>query len=383
MHDYIGIHFSELALKGQNRPYFRKKLRDNIKKALKGQAFGAIENLHDRILIKLSRDSGRDEISGRIKNIFGVSHFYFACSCKKTVESIREESGKLFSGTPKSKTFKVAASRSDKEFPVNSMELNRRIGEFLYNQGYKVDIKKPDITLYIDVIKHSALVYTEKVRCQGGLPVGSSGKVVVLFSGGIDSPVAAWYAMRRGCRPVYVHFHALRNNKEAMKSKIGKLIETLNKYSRTARVYLVPYDIFQLSSPGKNELVLFRRFINRIAERIAEQEGAKALVTGESVGQVASQTLDNINAIEEAVKIAIIRPLAGFTKEEIIDKAKEIGTFELSIQDYKDCCSIISRHPKTKAKLDEIKREEERMNIEKLLEKTMKNIEVVSVKEKQ
>ncbi|HLD84009.1 MAG TPA: tRNA uracil 4-sulfurtransferase ThiI [archaeon] len=378
MHDVIGVNYSEIALKGQNRGYFERKLRQNVRRALKGEQCD-VEGLPDRILVRPLPGADEKSIGAKLKCVFGISHFYPAFSCGKSVDEISRKAQEIFAGIGKEKTFKVKCSRSDRTFPIGSQELNRQIGEILYNSGRKVDVKKPDIVLYADILKDSALVYTEKTPCYGGLPAGSSGRVTVLFSGGIDSPVAAWYAMKRGCQPVYVHFHAMRSNAEAAKSKIAKLVERLCIFSGRVRLYLVPYDVFQVNCSSDYELVLFRRFINRVAEKIAQLEGAQALVTGESIAQVASQTLDNIAAIEEAVKMPIIRPLAGMNKDEIIAKAQEIGTYDLSIEDYKDCCSIVSRHPKTKANLEKIKADEERMNIEKMAEETLALAEAVVV----
>ncbi|MBI4018638.1 MAG: tRNA 4-thiouridine(8) synthase ThiI [Candidatus Aenigmarchaeota archaeon] len=375
MHDMIGVHYSEIALKGQNRGYFEKSLRQNVRRMLKGEEC-SIESVHDRILIRLLPGANEKSIGEKLQCVFGISHFYPAFSCGKSIEEIGLKAREIFQQVPKDKTFKVKSSRADKKFPIDSQELNRRLGEIFYNDGYTVDVKKPDVTLHVDIIKDFALVYTEKTACYGGMPVGTSGKVVVLFSGGIDSPVASWYAMKRGCRPVYVHFHAMRSNADAAKSKIGRLVQSLCRYSGRAKLYLVPYDTFQVSCASDYELVVFRRFINRVAEKIAALEGAKVLVTGESIAQVASQTLDNMAAIEEAVKIPIIRPLAGMNKDEIIAKAEEIGTYELSLGDYKDCCSIVSRHPRTKANLEKIKADEEKMNIEKLAEETLAQAEM-------
>ena len=374
MHDVIGVNYSEIALKGQNRPYFEKSLRQNVRRMLKGEEC-VVEGVCDRILVRLLPGADEKSIGGKLKCVFGISHFYPAFSCGKSIEEIGAKAREIFAGIGKDRTFKVKSSRADKTFPVDSQELNRRLGEIFYNDGYRVDVKKPDVTLHVDILKDFALVYTEKTPCHGGMPVGTSGRVIVLFSGGIDSPVAASYAMKRGCRPVYVHFHAMRSNADAAKSKIAKLVKSLCRYSGRAKLYLVPYDTFQVNCTSDYELVLFRRFINRVAEKIADVEGAKALVTGESIAQVASQTLDNMAAIEEPVKIPVIRPLAGMNKDEIIAKAEEIGTFELSIEDYKDCCSIVSRHPRTKANMEKIKTDEEKMGIEKMVQETLAQAE--------
>ena len=370
--DCIGIHYPEISLKGDNRPYFVRKLRDNTRKALKGESF-SVETLHDRMLVNLTDDSDKTRIASKLRKVFGISHFYFARSCERDMRKMNEEAAALLG---KEKTFKIKSSRAAKDF-LSSPEINKAMGEELEKTGYVVDLEKPKVTLFIDILKDRALLYTEKIKCPGGLPVGSSGKVAVLFSGGIDSPVAAWHMMKRGCRPVYVHFYALRNAEEVKTSKIGELVRKLSEYSNTARLYIVPYDLFAVSVVGRNELILFRRFMNRIAEKISQKENAKALVTGESVGQVASQTLDNIAASDEVVTMPILRPLVGMNKDEIIEKAILIGTYEASIKEYKDCCSIIAVHPKTRAKLGEIKEDEGKLNMDELIEKTLERAEIV------
>jgi tRNA uracil 4-sulfurtransferase len=372
----IGIHYSEIALKGGNRNYFEKRLKDNIKKTLKGEKYESIERLRDRFIIALVKDSNAKNILEKLKKVFGINHIYMASRVKKDISSILEKSEEIFDQVPKKTSFKVNASRADKDFPLNSMEINKKIGEALFEKGFPVDVKKPKVMLFIDILKDYVLIYTKKIKCNGGLPVGSSGKAVVLFSGGIDSPVASWEIMKRGCAPVYVHFHALRPE-DAEKSKIPELVKILNEYSNYSKLYLIPYDIFQVHSPKENDMIVFRRFINRVAEKIAEDEGAIVLVTGESIGQVGSQTLQNISVINDAVEMPIIQPLITENKEDIINKAKKIGTYDLSIKEYKDCCSIISREAKTKTKLDYVKKSEKEMDLDNIIEETLKSAKII------
>ena len=378
MDNYVGIHYSEIALKGGNRPYFEKKLKENIKKAVKNENYEKITRIHDRILIKLDKKSNKTRITDKLKKVFGISHVYIAFSCDKEVDLIIKKSKKLI--IDKNKTFKVQSSRRDKNFTLNSLEINEKIGESLYNDGYKVDVKNPDTILFIDILDDIVLLYTEKIKCHGGLPVGSSGKALVLFSGGIDSPVASWEIMKRGCAPVYVHFHALQNNTKVESSKITRLIKTLTEYSNFSKLYIVPYDIFLVGFQGKNDMVIFRRFINRVAEQIAKEEDAKVLVTGESIGQVSSQTLENISVIEEVTKMPIIRPLITMNKDDIIRKAREINTFDDSIEEYKDCCSIVSREGKTKTKLKDVSYTEDKIDLDKMIKETLENTTTLDIR---
>lgn len=360
------VHHSEITLKGQNRRFFEKKLAENIKDALPE---ATVRRTSNRLII----ETGANDAESRLKKVFGISNFVFAEECGTDFKEITKTAVKMLDGKLKG-TFKVEATRSDKSYPMNSMEIEKKLGEAIVDAyNAKVAMKKPDITVHVELLADKAYVYAEKLPGLNGLPVGSGGRVVSLLSGGIDSPVSSWLMMKRGFRVIFVHFHALRSNEEAENSKIKDLVNALMPYALRAKVYYVPYDLFQLSVkvPEDYELVIFRRFMNRVAERIAQQEKAKALVTGESLAQVASQTIDSIAVTEEAVSMPIIRPLATFNKEEIITLAKKLGTYEISIKDYKDCCSIVARHPKTKPKLAKAKLFEKNIDMDKLVAETI------------
>jgi thiamine biosynthesis protein ThiI len=280
------------------------------------------------------------------------------------------------------KTMKVIAVRADKIFPKNSMEISRELGEVFVNAGYKAKMNKPEITIFVEFIQGKAYIYFGKEPGLGGLPVGSSGKVVSLLSGGIDSPVSTWYAMKRGCEVICVHIHSFRTNKEAERSKIGRILRVLSEYSPSISCFFVPYYIYQTRAsniPGKYDLAVFRRFLLKLAERIAKANGAKAIYTGESLGQVASQTLESIYAVSEAVRTPVLRPLIGFDKEEIICTAKYINTYNISIEEYRDCCSIIAKHPATRPSLDMVVDAEKKLPMGDIVRKSLDEMSSIRI----
>ncbi|MFQ5951725.1 MAG: tRNA uracil 4-sulfurtransferase ThiI, partial [Candidatus Geothermarchaeales archaeon] len=269
-------------------------------------------------------------------------------------------------------------------FPLTSMEVNREIGRVLVERlGMRASMKAPELNVFIEITSEGAFVFFGKERGPGGLPVGISGRVLCLFSGGIDSPVAAWLMMKRGCGVDFVHFHALRTEREARQSKIPELLGHLTRYSFSSRLYLAPFLPFHLATletSSKHELMLFRRFMLKVAERIAGREGLRGLVTGDSLGQVASQTLENMAVVEDAVSVPVFRPLLAYDKEETVGLARQIGTYEHSIRPYKDCCSILARHPETRARLRFVRQAERRLDREHILRDTMDGIQVLTLK---
>ena len=298
------------------------------------------------------------------------------------MEAIKHEIAKHAS-IRKGETAKIVAKRSDKKFPTNSMQINRELGKFIEDKfGAKIALEKPLHKIYVNIGSKNAYIYFNRIKGPGGLPVGSSGKVLVLLSGGIDSAVSAYMAMKRGCVPYYLHFHAFRKGEEAMKGKIEAMLKILSQYSGQSKVFMAPFYPFQLSvsRAGRSELVIFRRFMMQIAEEIARKNGMQAIVTGESLGQVASQTIENISAIDAATRMTVFRPLLSHDKKEIINLSERIGTYEISIQPYKDCCSIVATNPRTKAKMSMIMKIEEEIDMEKLMKDTMNLVEEFVVK---
>lgn len=366
----ILVHYGEIALKGHNRPLFEKRLEENIRLSLRCRVMREQGRL-------VAETDDRSQAAEALSKTFGIEWFSF---CRETVNDIgglKKECLKEVTG--KERSFKVECSRSWKDYPMTSIQVNELVGEeIIKKHGLKVSLERPEKTVYVEIGERKARVFSEKLRGPGGLPVGSSGRVLCLFSGGIDSPVAAWMMMKRGCNVDYLHFHALRDTQELKESKILSLAEELRTYCPFSKLYVVPYYPFDLAARGgKYNLVLFRRFMMKVASRLADRIKAKAIVTGESVGQVASQTLDNMACIGEACSFPILRPLVGMDKEEIISMAKEIGTYGHSIEPYKDCCSIIARHPATRASLEKMKSMEEKLGLGKVEEECMGLLERV------
>lgn len=370
------IHYSEIGLKGHNRPFFEKKLVENVKRALRGVMDAKVERLQGRLVLPLNGTDVQKVYEGLTK-VFGVSWFAFAIVVEPNIDLIKKAVLDEALRTLKSNdAIKVEVKRADKNFPVTSLELSRMLGEILVKKiGIKVSLKNPSKKIYAEILNREAYVFTERFRGPGGLPVGSSGTVLSLLSGGIDSPVASYLIIKRGCKVLYLHFHPFRDNTEAENSKVLEIVRKLVPYSGETAVIFVPSYEFQMATvniPAKYDLVLFRRFMLKVAEKVAEAEKAKGIVTGESLAQVASQTLENIMAISSGLKMPIFRPLIAYDKDEIVNLAKEIGTYELSIKPYKDCCNIIARHPETKARLEVVEELESRMNMESVVESTLR-----------
>jgi thiamine biosynthesis protein ThiI len=270
-------------------------------------------------------------------------------------------------------SFRIETQRGDKTFPLNSPEINRQLGAAVKQQsGARVDLSNPELTVTVEILPHDAFFGFEKISGAGGLPVGASGRLVALISGGIDSPVAAYRMMKRGCRLIFVHFHSAPYLDKTSQEKVRQLITLLTRHQFLSRLYLVPFGEIQrqivtaVNRPLR--VVLYRRMMLRIAEAIARKEKAKALVTGESLGQVASQTLENISVIQQAATLPILRPLVGMDKQEIIDQARRMGTFDISSIPDQDCCQLfVPKHPATKARFDEVEEAESRLEILELL----------------
>ncbi|QQG49244.1 MAG: tRNA 4-thiouridine(8) synthase ThiI [archaeon] len=342
-------HYSEIALKGKNRPEFVRLLRRNLGKALSGLE-ASISFEDGRFLIRAKGSA--EEVAPALSTVFGLSWFARATISERDYGKIREEVMLHASGNEA--TFKIAARRSDKSFPLSSTELERRLGaEVVSKTGKKVRLDGPELTIHVDVLRERALVYSDRSKGPGGLPVGTAGRVVHLFSGGIDSPVSAWLMMKRGCRPVYLHFYLAPTPEVPLTSKVARLVEMLSAYSGKNTLILVPFADYQISTfgvPGELEPSLFRRFMRMTAEAVAPALGASGISTGDALSQAASQTLWNLKAFDEGSTLPILRPLLSYDKEEVIALARRIGTYETSLEEYKDCCAIVSRHPRTRVK---------------------------------
>ncbi len=374
----IVVHYSEIGLKGKNRKFFENKLMDNIRLSLDEFA-PIVKRLSGRLMIDYDPDDTK-KIMAKLEKISGISSFSFALKADKDVNDIKKTLDKL--ADKKTKTFAVSTSRGDKGFRYTSPELNVILGDYLAEKyKWKVNLTRPDKTFYVEITSKDAFVFTEKVRGLGGLPVTSSGKLVALLSGGIDSPVAAYEMFKRGCQVVFVHFHNWSAQKDIVRDKVEKLIDVLSEYQPRSRLYLVPFEELQKNIiakiPSKYRMITYRRIMFHIAGEIAKKEKALGFVTGDSVGQVASQTLENLNVIYDKASLPVFTPIAGANKEDIISKAKEIGTYEISTLPYSDCCSfLVDKHPETRAKLDVIENAENEIDIPALAKKALEHAEI-------
>lgn len=366
------VHYHEIALKARNRPFFVNQLVRNLKRATADFPVRRIQKLPGRLLLELAGENAAQEVAERVRRVFGVANCCSALRCDLDLEALKDTAAKALAGRP-FQTFRVTARRAYKTFPLTSPQLNEILGTFVLERfPARVDLKNPELTLFVDILPKEAFIYLEKVRGPGGLPVGVAGRVIALLSGGIDSPVAAYRMMRRGCQVSFVHFHGAPFLDRRTQEKAREIVKLLTRYQYTSRLYLVPFGEVQqevvVNTPAPYRVLLYRRLMARIAEHLASLEGAKALVTGESLGQVASQTLENLTVIEEAVKLPLFRPLIGMDKEEITEQAKEIGTYEISIQPDQDCCTLfVPRHPATRATMDDIGRAEMTLDLDRLV----------------
>ncbi len=372
------LHYAEVALKGNNRAEFVRALRRSINRALAGVEH-RLALYEGRFLVDSEGDEA--ETVRRLSRVFGVSWFapvsVVPLEYPKILSSVLESARSAPPGT-----FKVFARRSEKSFPLTSQELATRLGAEVVNEtGRKVNLSTPDLSIHVDVVKGRALVYSEKLRGPGGLPLGTAGRVMHLFSGGIDSPVAAWLMMKRGTAPVYLHFYLAPTPKSAVESKITELVKVLSLFGGKSTIVLVPFAEYQLATtevPGELEPSLFRRFMRMTAEGLAPRFGAAAISTGDSLSQAASQTLWNIASFDEGSTLPILRPLLTFDKDEIISLARRIGTYDLSLQEYKDCCAIITRHPRTRVRGAQLSECVERFGLRDLVWKSVEKATLVT-----
>lgn len=372
------VHYAEVALKGKNRPEFVHALKRNLARALSGMD-PHIRHSEGRLLV--TADGPGEEVAARIGSTFGVAWFSPALLVESDMGKIRPTVLEM-AREAKGKSFKVDARRSDKSFPLRSQEIAAQLGaEVAEETGMRVDLTRPDVVLHADVTRSGTVLYSGKQAGPGGLPVGTAGRVMLLFSGGIDSPVAAWLMMKRGCMPVYVHFYLAPTPQAALDSKITRLLKVLSSFGGKSTLVLVPFADYQLATAGEKddlEPSLFRRFMRMTCEALAPWFGASAIATGDSLSQAASQTLWNIGAFDRGSTLPVLRPLLGFDKEEIIGTAKRIATYDLSIEEYKDCCAIITRHPKTRVKAEALSQSVERLGLESLVWRVIEGATLVT-----
>jgi len=370
-YDAIVIHFGEMWLKGRNRNSFIKILSKNIRSRLTGIDYRELKLFRDRFVLYLNPAQKIKDALDRLDYVFGVSWFAPVRITESSIDSILKVAPE-FRAKGRTTPFRIEVHRADKSLPFTSVDV---VSAFIKHQNeLPFEINKDSARiLFTNVTSDKTFIYTEKRKGLGGLPVGSSGKAVVLLSGGIDSPVASYFAMKRGLEPVYLHLHNFASNEEAEGSKIKEEMEILSRYS-DAKIYYAPGYLFQsyaAKSPKRYELILFKRFMYRLAEKVAEREGASAIVTGESLGQVASQTVGNLVSSSLGIKSLMVRPLICFDKEEIISRSRELGMYDTSIKSYADVCSIHARNPTTSANPKLLKSYYKDAELETALKKTI------------
>ncbi|MBP7776504.1 MAG: tRNA 4-thiouridine(8) synthase ThiI [Acidobacteria bacterium] len=367
-------HYQEIALKGQNRPWFIRHLARNVRDALAGLDVGDVRLPMGRLELAIGEGVDVAAVCARVGAVFGLANYSVAHRVVPTVEAITAGVMRDLPATRIVPSFRVEVRRAHKQFPVTSPELERHIGAAVVARtGWRVDLSNPAFTVWVEIVPKAAYYHFGKEPGAGGLPSGTGGRVLVLLSGGIDSPVAAWRMMRRGCLATFVHFHGHPFTSHASIDKVRELVRMLAPYQLGAHLMLIPFGELQrqvmVSVPGPLRVVVYRRLMLRIAAALASKVHARALVTGEAVGQVASQTLDNLAVIGAATDRLTIRPLVGMAKEEIMADARRLGTFPISILPDEDCCTLFTpRHPSTRAKRAEIEQAEADLPIEQMVE---------------
>lgn len=381
MKSAIIIRYCEIHLKGKNRGHFEKLLKENIKKSLKGINF-TFTALHSRYVIEDYDENDYDIITEKLQKIAGIHTYSKAYVAENQLESIVAVAIELCKG--KTGTFKVITNRADKTFTPNSMETSMIIGGRLleeYGGKIKVDVKEPSFTVYVDIREDKkTFVYTDVVHCLSGMPVGSAGKGLLLLSGGIDSPVAGYMTCKRGMKLDCIHFHSFPYTGEAAKEKVIDLAKKIGEYNGGVNLYVISFTHIQEAihenCPEEFMITLMRRFMMRIAERLAKQQGDQAIITGESLGQVASQTIESITSSNSVVTMPVLRPLIMFDKIDIIDISRKIDTYETSILPYEDCCTVfLPKFPAIKPNLERVIKAESKLDVEGLIDQAFLNVE--------
>ena len=369
----VVVHYHEISLKRGNRPLFLRHLARNLARALADVGPVTVRQRPGRIVLDLDEHPQPEVVRERAQRVCGVASVALGYRTASTLAGMQGVIGRLVEGR-EFRSFRITARRAFKTYPMTSVELNRALGAFVLERvATRVDLEHPEVEIVVEVLPDEAFVSLDRRPGPGGLPVGSGGTVVALLSGGIDSPVAAWRMLKRGCRVVFVHFHSAPYLPATSQAKARALVERLTEWQYESRLFLVPFGEIQrevvLSVPGPARVVVYRRLMVRIAEAIARREGALALATGESLGQVASQTLENIAAIDAAAAGPVLRPLIGTDKIEIIQEARQLGTFDISIEPDADCCSLfVPKHPLTRMTAAQADAAEARLDIARLVD---------------
>jgi len=379
------VHYHELALKGRNRDFFERQLIANIRTALKDLGVTRIESLRGRLRLVLPAHLPDPIIKERLSAVFGIANFSLAQGVplnllEPNLDALSEGIGATVNRHTFN-TFRVTAKRADKRLVLTSMDVEKAVGKYVRElTGKTVNLTAPDLTIYVELLAKDAYYYLEKIQGPGGMPVGVSGTVACLISGGIDSPVAAYRMMKRGCNAVFIHFSGRPLVSRASEEKVRDLVQLLTAHQYRSKLVIVPFGEIQreivAQAPAPYRVVLYRRLMVRIAAELASADRCWALVTGDSLGQVASQTPENLSVIEEAADLPLLRPLIGMDKLEITEQAQRIGTFSTSIEPDQDCCSLfVPPHPSTRTRLDDIRRVERTLDIGALVKQGIEKAE--------
>lgn len=383
------VRCGEVALKGMNKPYFEKTLVERIRKKLKDMDGVEVSRREGLIFIRSDKKHDAESIVKNVSRVFGVASISPAVEAESELNKIGEASVEFMKKQIEErgvKTFKVETKRADKKFPVKSPEIARIIGAkiLIGCKVLKVDVHNPECRLFIDLRKDRTYIYDEKVSGFGGLPLGTNGKGMVLLSGGIDSPVAAWMMAKRGMLLEAVHFHSYPYTSPRAQQKVEELAGIVASYSGRMRMHVINLLPIQeqivMNCPEEETTILVRRFMMRIAEKIALKNKCMMLITGENLGQVASQTAEALVVTDACVSMPVMRPLIAMDKVDIMEKANEIGTYEKSIEPYEDCCTVfLPKHPITKPKLARIELSENRLDVEKLVADAIEKEETITI----
>jgi tRNA uracil 4-sulfurtransferase len=374
----VVVHYQEIALKGRNRPWFIGRLVRNIRTATSDLAVTRVAQKMGRIEITLGSPDAWEPVAARLRQVFGIANFSRAALVPLDIDGIAA-AVLADLGTHEVSTFRVSARRADKRFPLTSPQIEREVGGRIKEaKGWRVDLEQPELTVHVEALTGDAFYYFGKEPGPGGMPTGVSGRIVALLSGGIDSPVAAYRLMKRGCRVIPVHFHSYPILSRASQEKVRELAALLTRYQQYTRLYMVAFGEIQqrvmLAVQPPLRVVIYRRLMLRIAEAIAQNTHAGAMVTGEVIGQVASQTLENMATIASVASLPVFRPLIGMDKDEIIAEAQRLGTFSISIIEDQDCCQLFTpKHPATKARREDIDAAERSLPIDDLVRQAVES----------
>lgn len=384
------VRCGEVALKGMNKPYFERILIERLRGALSCFEDAEAKWIDGLMFVRVPADIPEDEVIAKCVRVFGVASVSPAVEAPKDINAIGRTAAAYMQKVIEEdgvKTFKVKAHRADKSFAVESPDIARQVGGMVLkaNQGLSVDVHRPECLLTVDVRREAAYIFRDKIRGFGGLPLGTNGKGLILMSGGIDSPVAAFMMAKRGMSIEAVHFHSYPYTSQRAQRKVEELVKVLAGYMGTVKMHVINLLPIQeeivKNCPEDETTLLVRRFMMRIAEQIAVKNGDMMLITGEDLGQVASQTAEALVVTDSVVKMPVMRPLIAMDKVDIMDKAREIGTYDISIQPYEDCCTVfLPKHPVTKPKLERIEKSESALDVETLVKNAVESEEVIEIR---